>query len=120
MADSKVKDTVAYQLGELSSRTESLQEGVNDLSKRVDAGFERQRQEMKDGLEKQSQETGSLRHETSEALQRIDDRFDKFNERFDKLFELFYKFQGAVLKLGSAVLIAVCAAAAAAFFSGVF
>lgn len=120
MADSKVKDTVAYQLGELRARTESLQEGVNDLSKRVDAGFERQRQETKDGLEKQSQETGSLRQETKEALQRIDDRFDKLNERFDKLFELFYKFQGAVLKLGSAVLIAVVAAAATAFFSGAF
>ena len=65
MADSNVKDTVAYQLGQLNSRTESLQEGLRDLAMRVSEGFERQRQES----ERQ-------RQESNDRLEKLSDRFD--------------------------------------------
>ena len=64
MADSNVKDSVGYQLGELNGKTEGLQEGLKELTKRVDNGFERQtqatnelKQEVKSDLDKHGQES---------------------------------------------------------------
>ena len=72
MADSNIKDTVVYQLGELSGKVKSLQKGLKGLFKRVDDGFARQRQESEEAVQR--------------IDQKIDDRFEKLDDKIDSRF----------------------------------
>ena len=76
--------SVEYRLGTLGAKAEGVQEGLKDLSKRVDDGFGRgQRQ---DDLSKRVDDGfGSQDQRLDDLSKRVDDGFERQNQRVDDL-----------------------------------
>ena len=106
MANSNIKDSVGYQLGELNGKTEGLQEGLKELTKRVDELTKR----VDNGFERQTQATNELRQEVKSDREK---QTQEFNDRFDRIM-------GALWKLGAAIVVVIIGAAATDFFAGFF
>ena len=89
--------SVEYRLGTLGAKAEGAQEGLKDLSKRVDDGFGRLDQRIDDlskrvddGFERQNQRVddgfGRLDQRIDDLSKRVDDGFERQNQRVDDGF----------------------------------
>ena len=85
--------SVEYRLGTFGAKAEGAQEGLRDLSKRVDDGFGRQNQRIDDlskrvddGFERQNQRIDDLSKRVDDGFERQDQRIDDLSNRVDDGF----------------------------------
>jgi len=84
----------------METMRESWTDGrLDDLSHRVDRGFERVDADIRD-----------LRMEMSARFERVDERFDRVDARFDRMDERFDAMQRTLLQVGGGIFAAFGAA----------
>ena len=114
-------ETIARALGQLEGRITELSVSIQEVNRRMDAGFQAFRQELQEvniRTDERFQEVNNrmdagfqaFRQELQEFNHRIDARFQEFNHRMDERFQEFNhridRMLLALLAIGGGLIIA--------------